>query len=209
MTTLDAHSTGLYLTAIPMTGPEFDGPARWDDAEWVHKKVMSLFPPVSSSTPRATLGVLYRVEPTVGPGRVLIQSHIEPSTTSGITKPLPDPVTRYPTGTLLRGRVTLNTVKTVNRDGTRTRSAVGANAPTARHAEEALISWAATKLPFLTGDITLHRTDHTRKGRTPLVTATFDLVGTVIDPAGLTDAIRNGVGKARAYGCGLLTVAPV
>ncbi len=51
-----------------------------------------------------------------------------------------------------------------------------------------------------------------RKGkrmRVPVVTATFDGRLTVTDPDALRQALSSGIGRAKAYGCGLMTLAPV
>ncbi len=49
-----------------------------------------------------------------------------------------------------------------------------------------------------------------RGGRTvTLVTASFDGLLEVSDPARLRDALVTGLGPAKGYGCGLLTLAPV
>ena len=51
-----------------------------------------------------------------------------------------------------------------------------------------------------------------RKGkrmRVPVVTATFDGRLTVTDPEALRRALTSGIGRAKAYGCGLMTLAPV
>ncbi|MBR8740175.1 type I-E CRISPR-associated protein Cas6/Cse3/CasE [Nocardiopsis sp. MG754419] len=48
-----------------------------------------------------------------------------------------------------------------------------------------------------------------RRMRVPVVTATFDGRLTVTDPEALRRALTSGIGRAKAYGCGLLTLAPV
>lgn len=51
-----------------------------------------------------------------------------------------------------------------------------------------------------------------RKGkrmRVPVVTATFDGRLTVTDPEALRRSLTSGIGRAKAYGCGLMTLAPV
>lgn len=47
------------------------------------------------------------------------------------------------------------------------------------------------------------------KGTVTIQTATFQGQLVVTDPALLREAMTNGIGRARAYGCGLLTLAPV
>ncbi|PSL01016.1 CRISPR system Cascade subunit CasE [Murinocardiopsis flavida] len=48
-----------------------------------------------------------------------------------------------------------------------------------------------------------------RKNRVTLVTATFDGRLEVTDPAALRRTLTAGLGRAKAYGCGLMTLAPV
>ena len=48
-----------------------------------------------------------------------------------------------------------------------------------------------------------------KRMRVPVVTATFDGRLTVTDPEALRRSLRAGIGRAKAYGCGLMTLAPV
>lgn len=48
-----------------------------------------------------------------------------------------------------------------------------------------------------------------RKAPVSLVTVTFDGRLEVTDPELLRRTLRQGLGKAKAYGCGLLTLAPL
>ncbi|MEU0133092.1 type I-E CRISPR-associated protein Cas6/Cse3/CasE [Streptomyces sp. NPDC006296] len=48
-----------------------------------------------------------------------------------------------------------------------------------------------------------------RKGAVSLVTVTFDGRLEITDPELMRRALRQGIGKAKAYGCGLLTLAPL
>lgn len=53
------------------------------------------------------------------------------------------------------------------------------------------------------------RRGHGGKGhRVTLSIATYDGTLTVTDPARLREAMINGIGRAKGYGCGLLTLAP-
>lgn len=49
----------------------------------------------------------------------------------------------------------------------------------------------------------------TTKHRVVLSTATFDAVVRVTDPAQARDRLLSGVGSAKGYGCGLITLAPM
>lgn len=46
------------------------------------------------------------------------------------------------------------------------------------------------------------------KGRVTIARTQFDGALEVVDPVKFADALINGVGKAKGYGCGMLTVAP-
>ncbi|GAB3450163.1 type I-E CRISPR-associated protein Cas6/Cse3/CasE [Streptomonospora sediminis] len=48
-----------------------------------------------------------------------------------------------------------------------------------------------------------------KKNRVSLVTATFDGRLEVVDPEALRRTLTHGLGRAKAYGCGLMTLAPV
>ncbi|MFC4561828.1 type I-E CRISPR-associated protein Cas6/Cse3/CasE [Nocardiopsis mangrovi] len=48
-----------------------------------------------------------------------------------------------------------------------------------------------------------------QKRRVTLVTATFDGRLEVVDPESLRHTLTHGLGRAKAYGCGLMTLAPV
>ncbi|MCK8679404.1 type I-E CRISPR-associated protein Cas6/Cse3/CasE [Streptomyces lichenis] len=70
-----------------------------------------------------------------------------------------------------------------------------------------------TKAPTDGGTATPSNPPNPRQGRTPrpvtLVTATFDGRLEITDPEALRRTLTQGLGRARAYGCGLLTLAPL
>jgi CRISPR system Cascade subunit CasE len=52
--------------------------------------------------------------------------------------------------------------------------------------------------------------DAIRRGKpVTLVTVTFDGRLEITDPEALRRTLTQGIGRARAYGCGLLTLAPI
>ncbi|PZT76274.1 MULTISPECIES: type I-E CRISPR-associated protein Cas6/Cse3/CasE [unclassified Streptomyces] len=53
------------------------------------------------------------------------------------------------------------------------------------------------------------RSDGKRAGRVSIATVTYDGHLEVADPDALRRALTHGIGKAKAYGCGLLTLAPL
>lgn len=95
---------------------------------------------------------------------------------------------------------------------------------TARHQldwfTERVTRWGFTLLATTAGDpqlqltardqITFTKTDdHGQPRRVTLTTATFDAYVQLADPTAARDALLHGVGHARAYGCGLITLAPI
>ncbi|GAA2391945.1 type I-E CRISPR-associated protein Cas6/Cse3/CasE [Streptomyces glaucosporus] len=60
-------------------------------------------------------------------------------------------------------------------------------------------------------DLSFGKTEQSngRKNRVTLATATFDGRLQVTDPDALRRTLTSGLGKAKAYGCGLMTLAPV
>lgn len=52
------------------------------------------------------------------------------------------------------------------------------------------------------------RDDQAGHGRVTIAVATFEGVAEVIDPDALRHSLTHGIGRARGYGCGLLTLAP-
>ena len=70
-----------------------------------------------------------------------------------------------------------------------------------------LDDWAATLSPALSNVelLTTHRENARMKSST-LLLERLDGIATVADPAALNDLLRFGVGRAKAFGGGLLTV---
>lgn len=197
-----------YLTAIDLTDPppplRANRPRSWTDATSVHQAVMSLFPSTLPGAPtqrRSTSRILHRLEHHDHRPRLLIQSAVPP--TAGTTKDITNYLAALTTGTNLILRCQLNTVTTEPRTGRR--RAVPA---------DQITDWAHTKLAAagVTGTILAAQVmplTFTRNGRTvPLRTAIIDAHTTITDPAAFATALTHGIGRARPYGCGLITTAP-
>ena len=211
-TRTDQASDAVTLTVLPALHPHLIARIRrWDDRDQFHKAVMSLFPDNLNGPPetrRATARILYRHEtPTSGTPRVLIQHHTPmlPDVTAdpAVRQTSLTPVlTRLTPGTHVRFRTTLNPVKAIT----------GSNHRTAITDPDELTTWALHKLTQagLT-DVILNddpATDLLRTSAAKLWTAQYDGHATVTDPAMLTAAIHTGIGRAKAYGCGLLSILP-
>ncbi|MEX0666846.1 MAG: type I-E CRISPR-associated protein Cas6/Cse3/CasE [Acidimicrobiia bacterium] len=197
----------MLLTNIPMDHPMF-AEGRWHDARWQHRQVMRLFGDLGDNSQARSRGaVLFRVEPDVAGGRVLIQSSVPPIQSGLRTTGLGAVLERYAAGQRAQLLLTANTVRTINRTGldgtTRTHRA--------RVPESQLGSWLKDRLHSA---IELHDTISItpgvrRQGKAQLICTTFRATGTVTDPDRLRSLCIEGIGRAKAYGCGLLTALPL
>lgn len=192
------------LLAVPLDHPCFArGVRAWQDLEQVHKAVMSLFPatlPGPAHTRRADSSILFRVEPHAR--RVLVQTATAPiEKDTGIrSTSLEGLIAVLAPAMTVRFRVDVNAVRCQARTGKRL--------PVT---EEEIPRWLADRLHRAVSNPVVDDLTVTvfRKGTTPLRVASVTGRAEVADPAHLHQLIRAGVGRARAYGCGLLSVAPV
>jgi CRISPR system Cascade subunit CasE len=202
----------MNLHNVPMRHPVFTE-GRWGDAAWQHSAIMDLFGDLGgTSAARAHGHVLFRVEPDApaadgSVGRVLVQSTVAPSAAGIRTNSLAPVLACYERGGTVRLLLRANTVRTINR--------TGADGKTRRHRARVpdgqLEGWLKDRLE---GAVDLHTPVLTepgelRRGRAQLITTTFRADATVIDPPSLAQHVRHGVGRAKAYGCGMLSALPV
>ena len=175
---------------------------------------MSMFPsaPDGSNSPRRHFGVLWRIEPAASP-TVLVQSsqapdfHRLPSGYASCqTKPIDEHLASLTEGLAISYRVVLNPVKVSRRSETERRTVIPSG--------ERATWWAglAPKMGLrLHGDpvlIGLHDRHLRRSGtRFPLYSVRVDGAAEIEDSDLLRTALADGIGRAKAWGCGLLTVA--
>ncbi|NTW39268.1 MAG: type I-E CRISPR-associated protein Cas6/Cse3/CasE [Cellulomonadaceae bacterium] len=194
-----ATSAITYWTAVP--AHEL-AQRDWRDVAATHRAVMALFDehlPGPAHERRACAGILYRLDDTPHGRFVLVQSRVPP------TRPTPSTLTkdataalRPPRGTSVRFRVAVNAVQRPANGGTR---------PVPNDDVE---SWLAAKMePGLTGvNLLTHTRQVHSRGDRSLQVDTINGIATVTETTVLTTLLRTGVGRAKAYGCGLLTLAP-
>ncbi len=180
----------------------------------MHRSLMSMFPqaPDGSDSPRQHFGVLWRIEPADSP-TVLMQSsqapdfHQLPSGYASCqTKLIDDHLASLEAGQALAYRVVLNPIRISRRSGTEKRTVVPSKERPAWWAN--LAPKAGLRLheaPVLTG---LHDRYLRRPGAGfPLYSVRVDGTAEIADPELLRAAAAEGIGRAKAWGCGLLTVA--
>jgi CRISPR system Cascade subunit CasE len=186
----------------------------------LHRQLWRLFPgearEVRSNGEEERQGFLFRVEERQPgrPARMLVQSRRTPEAASGLeligTREFhPQPAT----GLRLSFLLTANPVKTITdgqRDTKLGKRSEKCRVPLIR--EEDQRDWLARKLAgaamIEAATVLSHPPLHFRKGNRggKLVSVTFEGVLRVEEPAMLTAMLENGVGHAKAFGCGLLLV---
>lgn len=215
----------MKLINIPMNHPAF-AEQTWGDAAWQHHAVMSLFGELGrGSAARATGHVLFRVEedrpaPDGTHGRVVVQSSVAPTSAGVRVTDLDDLLGSYADGQDVRLLLRANTVRTINRT-----HAGEVRTHRARVPDVDLPGWFATRLAdavvipkttVVLGDGSeveaadvKHVSGELRRGRAQLITTTFHARGRIVDAEALRHHVVDGVGRAKAYGCGMLTALTV
>jgi len=211
----------MFLTRLTLDPTAYRPERLLRDTQQLHAAIAASFPEGPGGR------VLWRIEPTGRSGQIqiLIASPHGPNeselweriTTSdrADTRNYGPLLDRLATGDRYRFRATLNPVRGHN--GRRT-PIFDRAAQTAWLAEKLAVSGASinTHSPDLDSDepdvqITATRNDRfTRAGSTgavELLKVTFDGGLTVTDPDTLRHSLCNGIGRAKGYGCGLLTLA--
>jgi CRISPR system Cascade subunit CasE len=197
----------MFLSVAPMQHERFAS-ARWYDAPWVHRQVMGLFGDLGGGPgARANGGVLYRIEHAVGDGRVLIQSRVEPVDDGVVTRPLEPLLDALESGRQVRFLLEANPCRTVNHRDEATGVTRHFRAPIC---PEELPGWIATRIEgameITALEVTTQR-PRSLEGRGVMAVASFQGYGSVRDPTSLRRHVAEGVGRGKAYGCGLLSVS--
>jgi CRISPR system Cascade subunit CasE len=186
----------------------------------LHRQLWKLFPgeekETRSNSEELRQGFLFRIEenPTGRPARLLVQSRRAPEPASGVvlvgTREIsPQPVA----GQRLAFLLTANPVKTITdtqRDAKPGKKSEKCRVPLIK--EEDQHDWIERKLADA-GEIEAvnvlpHAPIYFRKGNRggKLISVTFEGVLRVSKPSRITELLDNGIGHAKAFGCGLLLV---
>ncbi|MGW4378967.1 type I-E CRISPR-associated protein Cas6/Cse3/CasE [Kitasatospora sp. NPDC004531] len=211
----------LWLTRIIPDQRHRDVHRDGDDAVNLHHRIMSLFPDdVPATEPRRHLGILFRTETGRDGDRILLQSNREPDLTrlpagygTAAAKPLTPLLDALRKGLPVRYRIAANAAR---KPGATTRAlydlpeVVPLNGPHAdewwtRQAEAsglALTTLHSTPLDTAAGN-RRQNNQRVRHART-----LFEGAAHITDPDLLRTRIRDGIGRGKAYGCGMLSIAP-
>ncbi len=184
-----------------------------------HREVMSLFGSIDSERPREAKGILFRLDTIPGQAPTyLIRSEtpIELQLEGAKWKEEPDAVPA--SGAAVQFRIAVNGIQRTNRSAARP-TRLDDQPPADENDRTITISeWLARRLSGALKDI--HINNHVRdvlgadrRGRSTgnkvIQIDTIDGVAVVDDEAALRDKLVKGVGRAKAYGCGLLTVKEI
>jgi CRISPR system Cascade subunit CasE len=204
--------TTTTLTLVPLTHPSLASVRSWTDQESVHKAVMSLFPatlpatlPGDDGQRRATGTILHSHDiPDHRPARLLVQhaTPMRPEHSDNFQHAdLAPLLANLRPGQPVRFRIILNAVRSKARSNTR----MPITDP------DDLVDWG---LERLRGN-GLEQIELSDQPRTLLMSATnvlwtaqYDGNALISDPGLTRHALLHGIGRSRAYGCGLLSLAP-
>lgn len=190
----------------------------WSNPDKAHKAVMSMFSvnlPGDAEQKRAGSGILYRLDAVDGELVVTVQSLIEPVMlpVGARTMVLPESVWSAEKGQTVLFRLAVNPVRRVR--GERSDPAVRPVSKEQAVPAEESPEWVTGRLgdALAVDEILNHTRDvytvRRGKGSHKLVVDSFDGVATVTDPEAFDVLRLAGVGRAKAFGCGLLTAQVV
>lgn len=212
--------TKSYLIKVPVTAVRKKGFS--DTPNTRHREVMSIFGDIDNNTPRQDVSVLYRLEQSALNNQTLqyeepyylVLSRIKPTLQSPKIQVKEYVLPSVAAGQQVVFRVALNAIK--RHDKGITPIPVDIFLPEEEGTSQ-LGAFLQRKLaPGLKDIEVINHVREVVKDRThkaidhkTIQVDTFDGVAVVDDPASLADMLLEGVGRAKAYGCGLLSVKPL
>ena len=204
----------LWLTQVRMNIRNREARRDLRDVVDLHRTVMSMFPDVSSNEARQSMGVLYRLDVVNERPVLLVQAPVRPD-----PKKLPDGygdvaltslislINQFQDGLTIRYRIMANATKRPNSGQLKgKRIALGvedAKKWWAERASEAgimLIDEPTFVAEILTGT-------SLNKSQLTLRPWRVDGIAAIVDINRLTNTLKTGIGRGKAYGCGMLSVA--
>lgn len=190
-----------------------------DTPDHRHREVMDLFGSIDSKTPRGAKGILFRLDaiPGQAPTYLIrsespIELHVEGARWKEESNAVP------PSGAAVQFRIAANGIQRTNRSTARP-TRMDDQPPVDEHDRSITISeWLGERLSGALKDI--HINNHIREvlgtdrrgrssGSKVVQIDTIDGVAIVEDEEVLREKLIKGVGRAKSYGCGLLTVKEI
>jgi CRISPR system Cascade subunit CasE len=204
----------MYLSRLELNPTSRNAMRDIGDVAMLHKRFMMAFPGVSTKTPRKDLGVLFRIDSVKRLPVALIQSQVEPDWTflpAGYCirpaefKEIGQRLERISEGATLAFRLRANPSKRIPNEG-------GNPKRVSLYGQEKQTVWLqrrATDSGFEPASVNVIQegTLKTQDGKS-FESAVFEGALRVVDREMLIEAIKVGIGPGKAYGFGLLTLAP-
>lgn len=179
----------------------------WSDHGELHRLVMAMFQsanlPGEPNEKRAASNILFRVDEAPTGKVLLIRSDIAPTNLPRGAKTKAVPWQMPEAGAAIRFRLTANAIRRTKPVTPAVKRGVGIS-PVDDVAE-----WMTNKLAGALEDVTLFSHDRSvvTSGKSPLQLDVVDGYALVHDPEAVQHLLKTGVGRAKAFGCGLLTIA--
>ncbi|MFJ2210740.1 type I-E CRISPR-associated protein Cas6/Cse3/CasE [Streptomyces sp. NPDC101062] len=190
----------------------------------LHQRMLQMFPDGVEGPARAAFGVLFRAEESPRGPQILLQSHMEPDSSrlpdaygSVETRSLDALLSNLHKGMVVHYRCVANPVR---KPGATSREAYGLPPVVALNGNAAvewwerqanaggLEPWHISAHPLAT--VRGHRSSKGPAARQRIQHARtqFDGTARVLDVELLREKLATGIGRGKAYGCGLLSIAP-
>ena len=216
----------LWLTSLTPNLDHRDTLTDLADVTRLHRRLMMLFPDSLGTSARSAAGLLFRVETAANSVRILLQSSIQPDLSRlphryghAETTQLDSFLQMLTNGMTVRYRITANPSKQLPRGhsgpghpGQRVAlRGTQAEAWWRKHADH--VGLTLNNVVMLSRqDLVGHQKGQVSKGGKRQIrhaAAQYDGTATIRDANTVRDAISNGVGRGKPYGCGLLSLAPI
>ncbi|MBK5237784.1 MAG: type I-E CRISPR-associated protein Cas6/Cse3/CasE [Actinomycetales bacterium] len=179
----------------------------WSDLGELHRVVMGFFAsadlPGESTEKRLSRNILFRVDET-GDGKVvLVRSDVAPTNLPPGAKTKEVETDSPQVGTPVRFRMTVNAIHRSRPENPSTKRGKGSTPV------DDIDAWVTGRLHDALDDITVFTHDRSvgTSGKAPLQLDAINGYATVNDVDALEAHLRQGVGRSKAFGCGLLTIA--
>ncbi|MDH6575186.1 type I-E CRISPR-associated protein Cas6/Cse3/CasE [Kitasatospora sp. MAP5-34] len=211
----------LWLTRIQPDPRSREARRDLTGAVDMHHRLMALFPDHLGDQARSHLGVLFRIEDGPTGTHVLLQSAQQPDTTrlpagygTAQSKPLTPLLDALRPDLTVRYRIAANAIR---KPGRTTRELYNLSSVIPLNGQAAEDWWTRQAESAGLKVITVHSTPldaargTRRQDQRTIKHARTQFEGTALitEPDHLRACVTAGIGKGKAYGCGLLSLAPV
>ncbi len=204
-----------WLTQIVLNQRHAGVAEQITDANRLHQELMLLAPDGLGESPRKAVGLLYRLEETPAGVKILVQTRVRPKidrltdgfATTVTTRDLAPLLKNLSAGDHVRYRITANPTQRVGNSTTDPRKK---GKLTVLAGERGELWWLtrATANGLHPFSVTQSRLPDIHAGKTRHAATRFDGVGIVTDADRLRQAVLDGIGRAKSYGCGLISLGP-